>query len=90
MGTDRLAPMGRPVSELSTEYRRALRRAARRSQTAETELRAQILAGIDAGEPQAAIARELGIGRDVLWARLKSWERALEIPDQRPLKGDGS
>jgi hypothetical protein len=65
----------RTDSKLSTEYRRRLRAAWRRSKRAEGELRRVVLEWIDAGEPMAAIAREMDdLDRKTLWARVQTWK----------------
>lgn len=70
-----IAPVGRKPSELSADYRRRLRRIHRRAESSEAELRALVIAGREAGEPLAAIARELGLTKQKLSARVKSWKR---------------
>ena len=74
-----MAHVGRKPSSLSPAYRTRLRRVSRRAALAEDELRGLVLAGLADTEPLAAIARELGVTKQVLWARVQSWQREREI-----------
>jgi DNA invertase Pin-like site-specific DNA recombinase len=72
MRTDTLAPMGRPKLELSVDYGRELARALRLRDRADRELWAIVDRGLAAGEPQAAIARTLGITRGAVAHRARA------------------
>lgn len=73
MGATTIERMGRTPGKLSPEYRRRLRRVAKRAGDAEEAFRQTVREGLDAGEPMSAIARELGLTKQVLWARVRSW-----------------
>ena len=74
--------MGRPISKLSRTYRVRLRRLADAAEDANAELLAEVRAGIDAGEPHAAIARELGISPALFWTRYQDPKRT-QLPTRR-------
>jgi hypothetical protein len=63
----------RPTATLSQLQRRRLKRARARAEEADRELRRTVLQLVDEGAAIAAIARELGVTRQVLWARIQSW-----------------
>lgn len=75
MGATTIERMGRAPGKLSPEFRRQLRRASKRAGAAEDALRQTVREGLEAGEPLSAIARELGLTKQVLWARVRSWEK---------------
>jgi DNA-binding NarL/FixJ family response regulator len=63
----------RQALPLTSEQARQLRRALDRAERAEEELRSTVLSLIREGASVAAIARELGVSRQTLWARIQSW-----------------
>jgi hypothetical protein len=63
----------RPTATLSQLQRRQLKRARVRAEEADRELRRTVLQLVDEGAAIAAIARELGVTRQVLWARIQAW-----------------
>lgn len=70
-----LAPV-RPTATLTALQRRRLRRASERAEKAEAKLREAVRQLVEEGAAIAAIARELGVTRQALWARLRAWETA--------------
>jgi GH24 family phage-related lysozyme (muramidase) len=70
-----LAPV-RPTATLTAEQRRRLRRARTRADEAEAQLRETVLQLVDEGAAIAAIARDLGVTRQVLWARIRAWNES--------------
>jgi transposase-like protein len=68
-----LAPV-RPTATLTPLQRRRLSRARDRAERAEADLRETVLQLLSEGAAIAAIARELGLTRQVLWARIRAWE----------------
>lgn len=69
---DTLAPV-RPTATLTPLQRRQLARARDRAAETDLELRRTVLRLVEEGAAIAAIARELGVSRQVLWARIRSW-----------------
>lgn len=76
MASATMAPVGRTPSKLSSAYRTRLRRVHRRAALADAELRQLVLDGLADKEPLTAIARELGLTKQVLWARVEVWRKA--------------
>lgn len=71
--------MPKERSELRPENRRELRRLVRKHRGVTHELRSFVVYLVDvAHEPQAAIAREMGVERANLWAKLKSWKTSTQ------------
>lgn len=59
--------------DLTPEFRRALDKAFAQREAAEARFRAEVLRGLDNGEQIAAMAREIGIDRRLLWQWVRSW-----------------
>jgi len=88
-----MARVGRTPSTLSSAYRARLRRVNRRAASAEDELRQLVLGGLADHEPLTAIARELGVTKGTLWARVQAWrkrEPAKVIPPGGVVPSGGS
>jgi hypothetical protein len=72
--------VGRKPAKLSPEFRRSLRRVARRRAQAERDFRDVVLSGMASGESIAAMAREIDptgetVDRKLLWAWIQAWTK---------------
>jgi len=77
--TDTIGPVGRRPTQLPRDLARQLRRLARARTRSDEALGAAIVAAIDAGYSQSAIARELGVSPQAIQQRVTAARASGEV-----------